>query len=341
MPRINPNDFGAANAGGPPASEKQRTFIRDLIAQVLPADQGEAALEKLRDMESRGALTVGRASKWIDRLLELRRTSQQQVEEYGTRTGVRDYPDVPAGRYAVDGDDGLLKFYRVDRPEEGRWAGYTFVKVQAGGEYHRLPSKSTELGVLRKIAADVRGAAVRYGRELGTCSRCGRELTKNISRELAIGPVCGKRLFGDEFSAEVRTARESLRERGVDPDANYEPEDEPTERGEFDRARERGDEDAAVADLDRAYDGVLPQDDPRVCAPDGLECLDSHPGEGGQCEGPVEYRMPLSGTGRSFPRCEKHWESRLDFQQHIMERYPETQPSDFDPAYAGERWDED
>lgn len=68
-----------------------------------------------------------------------------------------------------------------------------------------------------------------------------------------------------------------------------------------------------------------------------FECLDGPDG----CEGDVEYRMPLSGTGRSFPRCEKHWEERLDRQAEIDERYPAQQPSDFDPAYAGESWDED
>jgi hypothetical protein len=62
---------------------------------------------------------------------------------------------------------------------------------------------------------------------------------------------------------------------------------------------------------------------------------------GPDCAGPVEYRMPLSGTGRAFPRCDAHWEKRLDEQERINRTYPETAPSDFDPAYAGERWDED
>lgn len=59
------------------------------------------------------------------------------------------------------------------------------------------------------------------------------------------------------------------------------------------------------------------------------------------CEGSVEYRMPLSGTGKSFPRCDKHWGERLDTEQGIRERYPEHAPADFDPSYAGEHWDED
>jgi hypothetical protein len=72
-----------------------------------------------------------------------------------------------------------------------------------------------------------------------------------------------------------------------------------------------------------------------------LECLDA--GEAGEdpCQGPIEYRMALSGTGRSFPRCEKHWEKRLEVQQGINERYPHHQPADFDPMDAGEVWGED
>ena len=34
------------------------------------------------------------------------------------------------------------------------------------------------------------------------------------------------------------------------------------------------------------------------------DCLDYG---GADCSGPVKRRMPLSGTGRAHPRCEKHW----------------------------------
>lgn len=75
-----------------------------------------------------------------------------------------------------------------------------------------------------------------------------------------------------------------------------------------------------------------------------LECLDKREVIDGQhdlCSGPVEYRMALSATGKSFPRCDKHWNERLDEQDRINDRYPTHAPSDFDPAYAGESWDED
>lgn len=68
------------------------------------------------------------------------------------------------------------------------------------------------------------------------------------------------------------------------------------------------------------------------------ECLNAGP----DCDGPVEYRTPLSGTGHAFPRCESHWDRRLEEQQRIQARYGSpTPPADFDPLYAGERWNED
>lgn len=70
-----------------------------------------------------------------------------------------------------------------------------------------------------------------------------------------------------------------------------------------------------------------------------LECLDHD----GGCEGPVEFRHPLSATGRSFARCDKHWEKRLAEQERITATYPDSSspPSWFDPAYAGESWDDE
>lgn len=67
------------------------------------------------------------------------------------------------------------------------------------------------------------------------------------------------------------------------------------------------------------------------------ECLNGPEG----CEGAVEYRMPLSGTGQSFPRCDKHWGERLDIQRGIDERYPTHPPADWSPLDAGEAWYED
>lgn len=98
---------------------------------------------------------------------------------------------VPAGRYAVTGEDGATKFYRVDQPTEGRWAGYTFVKVQAGDELHNVRNRQAREAVLVKIAKDgIEAAMLRYGKELGQCGHCGRTLTNEESRARGIGPIC-------------------------------------------------------------------------------------------------------------------------------------------------------
>lgn len=68
------------------------------------------------------------------------------------------------------------------------------------------------------------------------------------------------------------------------------------------------------------------------------KCIDGHKGD---CLGVTEYRESLSGTGTPIPRCDHHWAERLDEQDLINERYPTFAPSDFDPTYAGERWEED
>lgn len=95
---------------------------------------------------------------------------------------------VEAGYYAIE-LDGITKFYRIDKPEYGRWKGYTFVKVQASDDFY--PVKGAVLrNVLGAIVADVDAARALYARELGRCYICGRTLTDELSRELGIGPVC-------------------------------------------------------------------------------------------------------------------------------------------------------
>jgi len=71
-----------------------------------------------------------------------------------------------------------------------------------------------------------------------------------------------------------------------------------------------------------------------------MKCLDDHKGG---CSDNVELRESLSGTGTPIPRCDYHWEQRLDWQADHNQRYPDssTPPSWFDPAYAGEHWDSD
>lgn len=70
------------------------------------------------------------------------------------------------------------------------------------------------------------------------------------------------------------------------------------------------------------------------------ECLDRRKGD---CQGEVKYHLSLAGTGTPIPRCEHHWELRLQQHEQHLEIYPDSPipPAWFDPEAAGERWEED
>lgn len=169
-----------------PATRRQVDYIKDLI------DEREV---ELRPMDHRSDLKVAaenltksQASKWITRLKELPKRHPATVPQRGSTPSIKS--DVPAGHYAVTGEDGTTDFYRVDRPTEGRWDGYIFVKLQLSDEYQNIPLRNAQT-ILDKIAADgPEQASKRYGKELGRCGVCNRTLTNNESIERGIGPVC-------------------------------------------------------------------------------------------------------------------------------------------------------
>ena len=99
---------------------------------------------------------------------------------------------VPAGRYAVE-IDGRLGFFKVDRPTEGRWAGFVFIKQMASDTEYLVRGERRNL-VYAAIATSPTAASVRYGREIGACGVCGRTLTDEDSRARGIGPICADKM---------------------------------------------------------------------------------------------------------------------------------------------------
>jgi hypothetical protein len=108
-------------------------------------------------------------------------------------------PDVPAGHYAVNSLTGNndLDFFRVDRPEEGQWAGRTFVKRIVGGHPARPVRGTTMRQALDAIgAAGFDAARTLFGTELGRCWKCNKTLTDDLSRAVGIGPECVLHVYG-------------------------------------------------------------------------------------------------------------------------------------------------
>lgn len=158
-----------------PATEKQQALIAKLLTEK---DTAGTTYEGWIPDWTRA--TSAAASSVITFLLTLPGKASDELVE------------VPAGRYAVDTEEGHLAFYRVDRPTEGAWAGRTFVKVQASDELHPVRGGAAA-SVLHKIAVDPAAASLRYGREIGSCGVCGRTLTDEDSRARGIGPICAEK----------------------------------------------------------------------------------------------------------------------------------------------------
>ena len=160
--------------GAPLATDRQMAFLRSLLTERA------WSTDAMPRMSRHGQVTKAEASAAISYLLECPREAAPAP--------AADAPEVADGRYALE-LDGKLRFFHVNTPTEGRWAGYTFVKEQAGGDVYRVGSAERRRAIRAAIAADPEALA-RYGKTLGTCGRCGRELTDETSRELGLGPVC-------------------------------------------------------------------------------------------------------------------------------------------------------
>ena len=167
------------------ATEKQVAFINRLRAdQAIPRIQDSNPEFFTEDGTPAPAFTTAAASREIDFLLSLPKPAPKAQAAAGA--------DVPAGRYALD-IGGHVHFYRVDRPTEGKWAGWTFVKRQSGDNEDRIRGGEAQ-EILSLIAHDPGAAMLRYGVELGICGHCGRSLTDAESRARGIGPVCAVNL---------------------------------------------------------------------------------------------------------------------------------------------------
>lgn len=153
-------------------------LIRERDCNGLSNEQQEF----LRRVRFEGVvLTESQADRVIAKLLTLRVIAAPAARV-----------EVAAGRYAIE-IDGTVHFFRVDRPEKGKWNGWTFVKEQASDDFYPVRGERAKT-VLAAIAVDPAAAMIRYGHELGQCGNCGRTLTDEISREMGIGPECAKHL---------------------------------------------------------------------------------------------------------------------------------------------------
>jgi hypothetical protein len=131
--------------------------------------------------------------------------AQASEPEISTDDGTVENQEVPEGYfYIVDPKDNTEKFYRVTkgRPDT-RWAGYTFLSVQASDYFYAIKEKPYRDRIFAEILKDPVTAMNEYGMRLGRCGVCNRTLTDRDSRLRGIGPICAERLYGQANDEEV------------------------------------------------------------------------------------------------------------------------------------------
>lgn len=163
-------DEGQAAKGGPVTYDEPPPLPREVLFsdgedfEILQARPKPQKPKRMDDMES-AFRTSPQAAAW----------------------------NIPAGYYAIPSLTGNndLDFYRVDRPTEGRWVGYTFVKMVVGGKpAMSVRGKQRLYDILSAIQKDPERSAWLYGVEIGRCDKCNHTLTDKTSREHGRGPDC-------------------------------------------------------------------------------------------------------------------------------------------------------
>lgn len=185
-----------------PATAAQRSYIISLAEgrEVPVSGTVETAMHirlaehLLGDPEySMSKREASAAITWL-RTLPISVRLEAAAKKAGTS---QQHETVLEGRYAVETPD-VVKFYKVDRPTEGKWTGYVFVKMLVGspGDWSEYPIKGAarEAVFIAIESAGVRESAVLFGRKTQRCGRCMSPLSDPRSRAAGYGQHCASLL---------------------------------------------------------------------------------------------------------------------------------------------------
>lgn len=203
---------------------KQRSFILSLLddrdVSHVPQGRVDSLVKSLRISEDPEEFGMSReqASAVIDWLGQ-----QKRKERPAAQLSDSAVAKLPAGRYAIENEQGELRFYQMWESKDGKRRA---LYVMFGPNDSKLFPKVQESICQKILDAGFRECAIRFGNEIGACSNCGRRLTNRISRALGIGPICGGRMFSsDDWAETVKKARDEITAQGLDPDEELELEE--------------------------------------------------------------------------------------------------------------------
>lgn len=183
-------------AAGAKATEKQVSFIQDLIAkrEVDPEQASECT-----ELIEVGELTKRQAGAYIDAFLAAPKRATATRSSFQALLA-----SIPKSRYAIptdelevtDADDdfrGDLVFLELKE-----YMGTLYMRQLHGapGSFNRSKLTATSIrAIVEIISGDPYAYAKLFGDHYTCCGSCGAELTDERSRALMLGPECRKK-FG-------------------------------------------------------------------------------------------------------------------------------------------------
>jgi len=120
-------------------------------------------------------------------------------------TPAGDLSQIPVGYYATPSRTGSndVDFWKVEREDSGKWAGFTFAKrVLGGGSSGQTRVTRIHMSEQRSALAAIAKHGVEesrmlYAATMKRCTDCNRELTDDLSRARGKGEWCWNKSQGD------------------------------------------------------------------------------------------------------------------------------------------------
>lgn len=215
-----------------PASDKQIGFVKRLLedkdtSNVQQLFDGRI-METMMDVMAEKAVSKREVSDLISALKQC----PYKASADGQRNAPNHYADLPEGKFATVGVTGAdrVEFWSIEKPQEGRWAGRTFINGLTGapGDWRKSrPSRAVMEAVADIIRADPQKAATLFGYKTKTCGKCSSPLSRVQSRAAGYGKTCATK--NGWYYPDKATALRMLKEMGVDP-SELDDGDEPTSK---------------------------------------------------------------------------------------------------------------
>lgn len=243
-----------------PATDRQLKYARDLMRQRDDSEMLAAMPPIWREVydnirnQAGNVVAMQDASRIIDQLKKCPAKSIGQIvlpeiarldRHEAAKAQVRANTQQPLedGMYRRKSDGTIFKVYHTVHGNNIQAAKRLIVINNYGGtadvKFHYEGRKP--LYTLTPADRLTEAEAADFGRLYGVCCICGRTLTNEVSIELGIGPVCGRREFGGEFEFKIEAAKVTVKARDNDitvTDFDIEDDEEAVQNAMMEKVKE-------------------------------------------------------------------------------------------------------